>query len=174
LGAEEKKERKGERMYIDDDLTNEGRKTQKKLREVAREERDKGKREKIGYRKIQVNGEGFIWDERERERKRGKTEETFLEEGEKKRRREDEPVRKGKGKRWTKKTDIGKEAQRGKSPPKEYKWESQGAKKRKEKGKATGGIITGVKLGIKEKRPEKGEEGCMERKVRIDNNGGKL
>jgi RNA-binding protein YhbY len=29
------KERKGERMYIDDDLTNEERKTQKKLREVA-------------------------------------------------------------------------------------------------------------------------------------------
>jgi hypothetical protein len=31
------KERKGERMYIDDDLTNEKRKTKKKLREVARE-----------------------------------------------------------------------------------------------------------------------------------------
>jgi hypothetical protein len=31
-------------MYIDDDLTNEVRKTQKKLREVAREERDRGKR----------------------------------------------------------------------------------------------------------------------------------
>jgi hypothetical protein len=30
------KERKGERMYVDDDLTNEERKTQKKLREVAR------------------------------------------------------------------------------------------------------------------------------------------
>jgi hypothetical protein len=32
-------------------LTNEERKTQKKLREVAREERDRGKRMKIGYRK---------------------------------------------------------------------------------------------------------------------------
>jgi hypothetical protein len=38
-------------------LTNEERKTQKKLREVARKGRDRGKMEKIGYRKIQINGE---------------------------------------------------------------------------------------------------------------------
>jgi hypothetical protein len=50
-------ERKGERMYIDDDLTNEENKTQKKLKKVAREERDRGKRVKIRSRKIQVNGE---------------------------------------------------------------------------------------------------------------------
>jgi hypothetical protein len=49
------KERKGERMYIGNDLTNEERKTQKKLRQVAREERDRGKKVKIGYRKIQIN-----------------------------------------------------------------------------------------------------------------------
>jgi hypothetical protein len=52
-------------MYIDEDWTNEERKTQKKLTEVAREERNRGKRGKIGYKKIQVNGEWFIWDERE-------------------------------------------------------------------------------------------------------------
>jgi hypothetical protein len=46
-------------------LTNEERKTLKKLREVAREERDRGKRVKMGYRKVQINGEWFIWDERE-------------------------------------------------------------------------------------------------------------
>jgi hypothetical protein len=51
------KERKGERMYIDDNLTSEERKTQKKLREVAKEERDREKRTEIGYRKIQINGE---------------------------------------------------------------------------------------------------------------------
>jgi hypothetical protein len=55
LNRSKLKERKGERMYIDDDLTNEERKTQKILREVTREER--GKRVKIGYRKIQINGE---------------------------------------------------------------------------------------------------------------------
>jgi hypothetical protein len=52
-------------MYIHDYLTNEERKTQKKVRKVAGEERDRGKRVKIGYRKIQINGEWFIWDERE-------------------------------------------------------------------------------------------------------------
>jgi hypothetical protein len=51
--------------YIDDDLTKEERETQKKLRELAREEKDRGKRVKIGYRKIQINGEWFRWDERE-------------------------------------------------------------------------------------------------------------
>jgi hypothetical protein len=46
-------------------LTKEERKTQKKLRELAREERDRGKRVKIGYRKIQRNGDWFWfrWDE---------------------------------------------------------------------------------------------------------------
>jgi hypothetical protein len=57
LNKSKLKERKGEKMYIDDDLTNEERKTQKKLRKVAREERYRGKRVKIGYRKIQINGE---------------------------------------------------------------------------------------------------------------------
>jgi hypothetical protein len=70
LNKSKLKERKGGRMYIDDDLTNEERKTQKKLREVAREERDRGKRVKIGYRKIQINGEWFIWDEREEKPKK--------------------------------------------------------------------------------------------------------
>jgi hypothetical protein len=49
LNKSKLKERKGER--------NEERKTQKKLRVVAREERDRGKSVKIGYRKIQINGE---------------------------------------------------------------------------------------------------------------------
>jgi hypothetical protein len=47
-------------------LTKDERETQKKLRELAREERDRGKRVKIGYRKIQINWEWFRWDERER------------------------------------------------------------------------------------------------------------
>jgi hypothetical protein len=34
----------------------------------------------------------------------------------------------------------------------------QRGKNRKEKGRATGGIITGVKFGIKEKRQEKGKK----------------
>jgi hypothetical protein len=69
LNKSKLKERKGERMYIDDDLTNEEGK-QKKLREVDREERDRGKRVKVGYKKIQINGEWFIWDEREEKLKK--------------------------------------------------------------------------------------------------------
>jgi hypothetical protein len=57
-------------IIIDDDLTNEERKTQKKLREVIREERYRGKRVNIGYRKIQINGEWYIWDEREEKLKK--------------------------------------------------------------------------------------------------------
>ncbi|KAJ3634288.1 hypothetical protein MTP99_011181 [Tenebrio molitor] len=51
-------------IMLNDDLTKEERETQKKLRELAREEKDRGKRVKIGYRKIQINGEWFRWDER--------------------------------------------------------------------------------------------------------------
>jgi hypothetical protein len=57
LNKSKLKERKGERMYINDGLTKEERKTHKKLREVDREEKDRGKRVKIGYRKIQINGD---------------------------------------------------------------------------------------------------------------------
>jgi hypothetical protein len=41
-----------------------------KVREVGREERDTGKRVKIGYRKIQINGQWFIWDKREEKLKK--------------------------------------------------------------------------------------------------------
>jgi hypothetical protein len=58
------------KVYIDDDLTKEERETQKKLRELAREERDRGKRVKIGYRKIQINGDWFRWDKRQEKLKK--------------------------------------------------------------------------------------------------------
>ncbi|KAJ3631830.1 hypothetical protein MTP99_012936 [Tenebrio molitor] len=70
LNKSKLKENKDERMYIDDNLTKEERETQKKLRELAREERDRGKRVKIRYRKIQINGEWFRWDEREEKLKK--------------------------------------------------------------------------------------------------------
>jgi hypothetical protein len=59
------KERKGDSIYIEDDLTNEERKTQKKSREVAREERDRGKRMK------NIDKRGIVkWDEREEKLKK--------------------------------------------------------------------------------------------------------
>ncbi|KAJ3628876.1 hypothetical protein MTP99_013313 [Tenebrio molitor] len=57
LNKSKLKERKGEKMYVDVDLTNEERKTQKKLRKVTRKERDRGKSVKIEYRKMQIIGE---------------------------------------------------------------------------------------------------------------------
>jgi hypothetical protein len=48
-------------------------------------------------------------------------------------------------------------------------------KRKENKGKATGAITAVVKLGIKEKQQEKGEEeGCMERKVHIGNKWWKI
>jgi hypothetical protein len=70
LNKSKLKEKKDVRMYIDGDLTKEKKETQKKLRELAREERDRGKMVKIGYRKIQINGEWFRWDEREEKLKK--------------------------------------------------------------------------------------------------------
>jgi hypothetical protein len=70
LNKSKLKEKEDERMYIDDNLTKEEREIQKKLRELAREERNKRKRVKIGYRKIQINGEWFRWDEREEKLKK--------------------------------------------------------------------------------------------------------
>jgi hypothetical protein len=51
-------------------LTKEERETQKKLRELAREEKDRGKRVKIGYSKIQINGDWCRWDERQEKLKK--------------------------------------------------------------------------------------------------------
>jgi hypothetical protein len=68
-----------------------------------------------------------------------------------------------------------KRSTKGKVSTERYKKESQRAKIEKKKGRATGGIITDVKLRIKEKRQEKGEEeGCMERKVHIGNKWWKI
>jgi hypothetical protein len=53
----------------------------------------------------------------------------------------------------------------GKSLPKEYKREGQGAKREMKKGRATGGIITAVKLGIKknDKKREKKKHAWKEK-----------
>jgi hypothetical protein len=80
---------------------------------------------------------------------RGGTEETFLEEGDKKRRRTGE-------KKYKVKVNKKIDGQRKQKPE----------KKHNKKRKNYRWIITGVKLGIKEMRQE---EGCMERKVHIDN-----
>ena len=57
---------KGKWIYIDDDLTKEERETQSEIRKQAREERDKGKTVKVGYKKLIINGTLFKWCEKEK------------------------------------------------------------------------------------------------------------
>jgi hypothetical protein len=96
----------------------------------------KKKRTKIGYRKIQINGEWFIWDERE---------------GEKKRRRTGE-------KRYKEKGNKTVEGQRKRKLEKNHKKESryrksthQGTEREKKKGRDARGIKTWVEFGDERK-----------------------
>jgi hypothetical protein len=50
----EKKET--EEIFIDNDLTTQERETQKKQRTIAKEEEREGKKVKVGYRKITMEG----------------------------------------------------------------------------------------------------------------------
>jgi hypothetical protein len=58
------------------------------------------------------------------------------------------------------KTETGKGAQRGKSLSKKYKWDGQGVKKEKKKGRATGEI---VELERSEKKREKKKDAWKEK-----------
>lgn len=58
------KNKLGERkIYIDHDLTKKERKVQRMIIERAREERVKGRKVKVGYRKLIIDGTQFIWNE---------------------------------------------------------------------------------------------------------------
>lgn len=65
-------------IYIEDDLTRKEREIQQKLRELAREEREKGDNyTKVGYMKIHLGEKWYRWNEREgrlEEEKRGRGE----------------------------------------------------------------------------------------------------
>jgi hypothetical protein len=49
-------------MYIDDDLTENERNIQKRLREHAKEERQKGKIVKVKYQKLIIDNVTWKWD----------------------------------------------------------------------------------------------------------------
>ncbi|EFN79315.1 hypothetical protein EAI_03465 [Harpegnathos saltator] len=65
---EAKKKLKGRRERIEDDLTEEERKTKWRIERKAEVERRKGKNVQVGYMKMWVNGRMTRWDE-EREKK---------------------------------------------------------------------------------------------------------
>lgn len=61
----EEKESKKLPIYVDDDLTTEERKIQKKARDFARIQREEGKVVKIGYKKVYVAGVEMRWTNEE-------------------------------------------------------------------------------------------------------------
>ena len=54
--------RKGEAIYIDCDLTRKEQETQKRLRDIATEEKKKGKIVKKGYNFLVINNEKWKWN----------------------------------------------------------------------------------------------------------------
>ncbi|XP_050516647.1 uncharacterized protein PF3D7_1120000-like [Diabrotica virgifera virgifera] len=55
---------KGKDIFIDSELTRNEQKIQKKIRDIAREEKKKGAIVKVGYQKLEVNGKKMKWDHR--------------------------------------------------------------------------------------------------------------
>ncbi|KAK4883406.1 hypothetical protein RN001_006725 [Aquatica leii] len=53
----------GKNIYIDSDLTYEEQKTQAIIRKIAKEEKNKGNSIKVSYKKLEINGEKYIWNE---------------------------------------------------------------------------------------------------------------
>lgn len=62
---QKKSKLKGKNIYIDDDMTWQEREMQRKIRERARLEREKGKIVKIKYSRMIINGKGYKWNELE-------------------------------------------------------------------------------------------------------------
>lgn len=60
---ENKKMLKGEKIYVDDDLTKVQREIQREIGKYASGQRELGKRVKIGYQKIYVDNELMVWKE---------------------------------------------------------------------------------------------------------------
>lgn len=56
---------KGKNIYIDSDLTLDEQKTQAEIRKAAKEEKDKGNNTKVGYRKLEINGMKYVWNDEE-------------------------------------------------------------------------------------------------------------
>jgi len=63
----EKKKLGNRKIFIDSDLTVEERQIQRKLKERARKERMEGKTVKVGYKKMEIQGKSFVWDEERQE-----------------------------------------------------------------------------------------------------------
>lgn len=54
-------------IFIDHDMTKEEREVQRRLKERARKERERGKKVKVGYRKMYIESELYVWNEEGKE-----------------------------------------------------------------------------------------------------------
>lgn len=50
-------------IFIDHDMTKEEREVQRRLKERARKEREGRKKVKVGYRKMYIESELYVWNE---------------------------------------------------------------------------------------------------------------
>ncbi|KMQ88498.1 hypothetical protein RF55_12004 [Lasius niger] len=150
-------------IRIEDDLTWRERKMKWKLEDIARQEREKGKRVWTSYGKLQIEVKWWFWDEKEMLKDGGAgvdnkdkefwegledwdvviLMETWLD-----------------GKGW--------ERIRERLPDR-YTWKTQLAKRKNKKGRACGGMLLGIKKDvlIKKKGSREEEEGRMECTVKI-------
>ncbi|KAK4879580.1 hypothetical protein RN001_007726 [Aquatica leii] len=53
----------GDNIYIDSDLTYKEQKTQAIIRKIAKEENNKPNSTKVSYKKLEINGVKYIWNE---------------------------------------------------------------------------------------------------------------
>lgn len=58
----EKRKLRGGTIYIDSDLTKKQREVQKKIRDEAKKQRESGKAVKVGYNRLTVNNEIWVWN----------------------------------------------------------------------------------------------------------------
>ena len=56
-----------DRIYINNEMTKEEREAQKKIKQIAEEERKKGKNTKIGFQKVTIDGTEWKWNREQEE-----------------------------------------------------------------------------------------------------------
>lgn len=100
---------RGRNIFIDHDMTEEKREVQRKMRERTRGETEKGKRVKIGYRKIIIERKVYIWNEEEEEiREKENFGKTVMTMNQRKRRRKRSKKKAGKKQKWKTKMQVRK------------------------------------------------------------------
>ncbi|XP_046737548.1 golgin subfamily A member 6-like protein 22 [Diprion similis] len=163
-----------EKIFIDDDLTDKERDIQRRILERARVEKEKGRRTKVGYKKILIEETQWEWNEETEslvERRSTRANEQNRRGGDRGIREKDEDFWEyleefdiiGLTETWLEEKEWTSWEKR---LPKTWKWRCQGADRQEKKGRARGGIITGVKYGLEEDGIILRGEGIQEVRIR--------